>query len=145
MSFLPLFFGSLFTPYDNELCDTTPVRSSPYRCAPIKLQILKQILNQLLEQGVVRPSKSQYASPAFLVANSAAIFACWSITRRSIQRSSFFLILCQPSSMLLNNFQVPLYFQSSILSRHIFRSPVSPEAVEPSALPLACLNLTDSL
>jgi len=32
-----------FTPYDIELPDNTPVRSPPDRCAPIKLQILKQI------------------------------------------------------------------------------------------------------
>ena len=55
------------TPYDNELSDTRPVRSAPYRCAPPKLQIFKQVVNELLEQGVVRPGKSQYASPAFLV------------------------------------------------------------------------------
>jgi len=58
------------TPYDTELSDTTPVRSPPYRCAPPKLQIFKQVVNELLEQGVVRPSQSQYASPAFLVPKS---------------------------------------------------------------------------
>ena len=55
------------TPYEIELSDNTPVRSPPYRCAPPKLQIFKKIVNELLEQGVVRPSKSQYASPAFLI------------------------------------------------------------------------------
>jgi len=46
------------------------VRSPPYRCAPPKLQVFKQVVNELLEQGVVRPSKSQYASPAFSVPKS---------------------------------------------------------------------------
>ena len=55
------------TPYEIELSDETPVRSPPYRCAPPKLQIFKGMVNELLEQGIVRPSKSQYASPAFLV------------------------------------------------------------------------------
>ena len=67
----PLVFSSLgtakCTPYEIELVDSTPVRSAPYRCDPPKLAILKGIVNELLEQGVIRPSKSEYASPAFLV------------------------------------------------------------------------------
>jgi len=55
------------TPYVIELSDSTPVRSPPYWCAPRKLQVFKKMVNELLEQGVVRPSKSQYASPAFLI------------------------------------------------------------------------------
>ena len=55
------------TPYEIELSDMAPVRSPPYRCAPPKLEIFRGIVNELLEQGVVRPSKSPYASPAFLV------------------------------------------------------------------------------
>ena len=66
-----LFSSSLGTarcaPYDIELSDVTPVRSPPYRCAPPKLQVFKRMVNELLEQGVVRPSKSPYASPAFLI------------------------------------------------------------------------------
>ena len=76
--FPPLFSSSLgtakCTPYDIELSATTPVRSPPYRCAPPKLQIFKQVVNELLEQGVVRPSKSQYASPTFLVPKSGGGF-----------------------------------------------------------------------
>jgi hypothetical protein len=66
-----LFSSSLGTakcaPYEIELSDVTPVRSPPYRCAPPKLQIFKRMVNEFLEQGVVRPSKSPYASPAFLI------------------------------------------------------------------------------
>jgi hypothetical protein len=54
-------------PYVIELSDTKPVRSPPYRCAPPKLEVFKNIVSDLLEQGVIRPSKSPYASPAFLV------------------------------------------------------------------------------
>jgi len=76
--FPPLFSSSLgtakCTPYDIELSDTTPVRSPPYRCATPKLQIFKQVVNELLEQGVVRPIKSQYASPAFLVPKTGGGF-----------------------------------------------------------------------
>ena len=42
-----------------------PVATIPV-CNP-KLEIFKWIVNELQEQGVIRPSKSQYASPAFLV------------------------------------------------------------------------------
>jgi len=77
--FPTLFTASLgtakCTPYDIELTDLTPVRSQPYRCAPPKLQIFKLIVNELLEQGVIRPTKSQYASPAFLVPKSGGDFA----------------------------------------------------------------------
>jgi hypothetical protein len=53
--------------YETELSDSTPVRSPLYRCAPPKLQTFRGLVNDLLRQGVVRPSKSPYASPAFLV------------------------------------------------------------------------------
>jgi hypothetical protein len=72
--FPQLFSASLGTakcaPYDIELTDTKPVRSAPYRCAPPRARIFKQAVDELLQQGVVRPSKSQYASPAFLVPKS---------------------------------------------------------------------------
>jgi hypothetical protein len=45
-------------PYDIELSDLTPVRSPPYRCAFPKAAAFKKIVNDLLEQGVVRVSKS---------------------------------------------------------------------------------------
>ena len=72
-------FPDLFSPvlgtanceaYVIELCDVTPVRSPPYRCAPPKQAILRRMVNELIEQGVVKPSKSPYASPAFLVPKS---------------------------------------------------------------------------
>jgi hypothetical protein len=53
--------------YEIELLDAVPVRSPPYRCASPKAAIFKKMVGELLEQGVVRPSKLPYASPAFLV------------------------------------------------------------------------------
>jgi hypothetical protein len=53
--------------YEMELSDSTPVRSPPYRCAPPNLETFRSLVNDLLRQGVVRSSKSPYASPAFLV------------------------------------------------------------------------------
>jgi hypothetical protein len=53
-------------PYDIELLDTKTVQSPPYRCAPPKLKIFREI-DDLLEKGVIRPSKSPYTSPTFLL------------------------------------------------------------------------------
>ena len=61
-------------PYEIELSDPNLVRSSPYRCAPPKLVIFRTMENDPLEQSVVRPSKSPYARPAFLVPKSAGGF-----------------------------------------------------------------------
>jgi len=61
-------------PYEIDLADCTPVRSLPYRCAPPKLAVFKTMVNDLLAQGVVRPSKTPYASPGFLVLKKAGRF-----------------------------------------------------------------------
>jgi hypothetical protein len=53
-----------------ELSDPTPVRSRPYQCSPPRLRILRELVNDLLNKGVIRKSFSQYASPAFLVPKS---------------------------------------------------------------------------
>jgi hypothetical protein len=66
--FSPTLGSAKCEPYEIELSDAGPVRSAPYRCAPPKAAVLKAIVDDLLDQGVVRPSKSPYASPAFLVA-----------------------------------------------------------------------------
>jgi hypothetical protein len=72
--FLDLFSGKIGTTrntcYEIELVDTVPVRSTPYRLAPPKAAILKMHVKNLLIQGIIRPSKSPYASPAFLVPKS---------------------------------------------------------------------------
>jgi len=62
------------TPYEIELSDSTPVRSSPYRCVPPRLAVFRTMVNELLEKDVVRPSKTPYASTAFPVPKSAGGF-----------------------------------------------------------------------
>jgi len=56
--------------YEIELLDQVPVRSPPYQYAPPKLKLLKKFIDDLLRKGIVRPSKSPYASPAFLLPKS---------------------------------------------------------------------------
>lgn len=88
--FPALFSSNLGTancaPYEIELLDSVPVRSSPYRCAPPKTAIFRDMVNELLQQGVVRPSKSPYAGPAFLVPKRDGGFRFVVITAKSTAR-----------------------------------------------------------
>jgi hypothetical protein len=53
--------------YDIQLADPTPVKLSPYRLMPRKMAVLREKIKSLLDQGIIRPSTSQYSSPIFLV------------------------------------------------------------------------------
>jgi hypothetical protein len=53
--------------YDIQLADPTPVKLSPYRLMPPKMAVLREKIKPLLDQGIIRPSTSQYSSPIFLV------------------------------------------------------------------------------
>jgi hypothetical protein len=55
----------------SDLSDTTPVRLRPYQSSPPRLQILREVVQGLVEKGVVTKSYSQYASPTFLVPKSS--------------------------------------------------------------------------
>lgn len=50
-----------------DLKDDIPVRTPAYQCSPPRLKALRNIINDLLAKGVIKPSTSNYASPAFLV------------------------------------------------------------------------------
>ena len=69
-----LFSGQLGTvkgaEYEIELVDQVPVPSPPYHCTPPTYKLLKEIVEDLLKKGVVRPSKSPFASPAVLLPKS---------------------------------------------------------------------------
>ena len=56
--------------YDIQLLDPTPVRLAPYRLSPPKMQYLREHIKQLLADGVIEPSNSNYSSPMFLVPKS---------------------------------------------------------------------------
>lgn len=53
--------------YDIVLKDRKLVHSTPYTLSPPKMEFLRQHIDKLLSLNVIRPSKSSYASPAFLV------------------------------------------------------------------------------
>lgn len=52
---------------DLKLKDTTPVYLKTYPMSPPRMSAMKDIINDLLEQDIIRPSLSQYASPTFLI------------------------------------------------------------------------------
>jgi hypothetical protein len=52
--------------YEIDLVDQVLVRSPPYQCAPPK----KAFVEDLLQKGIVQPSKSLYVSPEFLLPKS---------------------------------------------------------------------------
>jgi hypothetical protein len=53
--------------YHIQVKDNKLVRSPPYKLAPPKMQFLREHIKQLLKDGVIEPSSSQYSSPMFLV------------------------------------------------------------------------------
>jgi hypothetical protein len=56
--------------YEIQLLDKAAVRLAPYRLAPPKMHYLREHIKQLLKDGVIEPSSSQYSSPVFLVRKS---------------------------------------------------------------------------
>ena len=42
-------------------------KRQPYKLSPPKMEVMRNQINKLLEQGVIEPSTSPYSSPAFLV------------------------------------------------------------------------------
>ena len=53
--------------YEIILNDTKPVRLPPFRMNPPRMQILKEKIEDMLEKDIIRPSRSPYSSPIFLV------------------------------------------------------------------------------
>jgi hypothetical protein len=68
------YLSTLRSPYEIDLSDPGPFRSPPYRSAPPKMRVFSEMVEDLLTKGLVGPSKSPYAIPAFLVLKSAGGF-----------------------------------------------------------------------
>jgi len=118
------------SPYDIELSDTAPVRSPPYRCASPKLQVFKQIVNELLEQGVAGPSRSQYASSAFLVLKNGGGFRMV-VDYRKINPKIVFDSYPMPNiEQAFEQFAGAVIFSVLDLNSAYFQVPLTPEAVE---------------
>ena len=60
--------------YEIQLLDNMPVRLTPYRLSPPKMQYLRDHIKTLLREGVIEPSFSNYSSPMFLVPKLARAY-----------------------------------------------------------------------
>ena len=50
-----------------ELVDDKPIRQHPYRLNPRKLKVLRQEIKYMLDNRIIEPSQSEWASPCVLV------------------------------------------------------------------------------
>jgi hypothetical protein len=62
----PLGHGKRF-PHVIELSDPRPLKQSPRRVSAAKREIQRKEIEEMLREGVIRPSKSAWASPVVLV------------------------------------------------------------------------------
>ena len=53
--------------YKTNLSDHKVIRLPPYKLLPPKMEVMRNHINKLLEQGVIEASTSPYSSPSFLV------------------------------------------------------------------------------
>ena len=58
------------------LNDSKPIRQAPYRMNPEKKEYLKQEISYMLENNIIRESKSPWASPTILVAKPKGYRVC---------------------------------------------------------------------
>jgi transposase InsO family protein len=53
--------------HEIHLSDKTPVRLMPYRLSPAQYPKVQEKIQEMLDKGVIRPSKSSYSSPVVIV------------------------------------------------------------------------------
>ena len=53
--------------HHNDIGDAKPFKISPYKIAPHKLEAFREEIRELLEKGVIVPSKSPFSSPIVMV------------------------------------------------------------------------------
>jgi hypothetical protein len=125
-----------------DLTDDVPVRSRPYQCSPPRLQALREIVNDLLEKGVVKKSFSQYASPAFLVPKPQGGYRMV-IDYRLLNKRIVFDAFPMPSvERAFANFQGAKVFSILDLNSAYIRFHCLQRAVRPQLFvrPLGCLS-----
>ena len=52
---------------DLDLGDAKPIRAHPYRWSPAKVQAGREVVQEFLDDGIVRPITSEWGAPALLV------------------------------------------------------------------------------
>jgi len=53
--------------HDVEVGDSPPIKQHPYRVNPVKLKLIRQEVDYMLQNGIIEPSQSQWSSPCVLV------------------------------------------------------------------------------
>lgn len=61
---------------DIKLNDTTPVVYRPYRLSHMEREKVRNMVEELEDSGIIRPSTSEYASPILLVRKKTGITVC---------------------------------------------------------------------
>jgi len=135
------------TPYIMELTDSTPVRSVPYGYVPPKLDIFRRTVNELLEQGVVRPSKSPYSIPTFLVPKSGGEYRMLVEFRKINSKILFYSYPMLTIEKALAQFANSTIFPCSIRIRSTvkFTCRATTGVLRPLVLHLSCTNLINCI
>jgi hypothetical protein len=126
-----------------DLTDDVLVRSRPYQCSPPRLQTLREIVQDLLEKGVVRKSFSQYSSPAFLIPKPQGGYRMV-IDYRLLNKKVIFDAFPMPSvEHAFANFQGTKVFFILDLNSAYYHIPLSAKSrmVTAFVLHLGCLSL----
>lgn len=51
----------------NFLTEEVPVKQKPYRSSPAKLKAMKELIDEMLDAGVIEPSSFAWTSPVDLI------------------------------------------------------------------------------
>jgi len=61
-------------PLRDKLSDPTPICLLPIQHVPSKIKIFREMKNDFMQMGIIRPSKSPYTSPTFLLSKNGGGF-----------------------------------------------------------------------
>lgn len=110
------------------LKDNIPVAARPRRLSPAEKEDVEQIMKQWLEDGIIQPSNSEYASPIVLVKKkdgSTRVCVDYRALNKKIERPRFPLPLIEDQLDQLQDVEV---FSTLDLKNGFFHVPVDKES-----------------
>ena len=114
--------------YEIQLTDTKPVRLSPYRLSPPKMQYLREHIKTLLSEGVIEPSVSNYSSPMFLVPKTGGDYRAVVDFRMLNKRISIESVPLPDIHSAFNWFAKAKYFTTVDLNQAYHQIPLSKDS-----------------
>ncbi|GJV55173.1 putative reverse transcriptase domain-containing protein [Tanacetum coccineum] len=69
-----------------------PISKAPYRMAPVELKELKEQLQEMLENGFIRPSVSPWGAPVLFVKKKDGSMRFFSVREQDIYKTAFFVL-----------------------------------------------------